>query len=104
MEPSGPNPDDIALQFTIRQMAIGIAVIGVILALAVQVPRLVLAVGDVILVGFGSYKVARAVLAKDAPADEPPWPPVWFRIAIAMVLAVMLLGILIACLFPVASP
>ncbi len=103
MRTIGPDSDDLAVQFTIRQMAIGVAVIGVILALVVQAPCLLVAGGDAVLVGFGACRLIRLLLAKDRPRDEPPWPPVWFRIAVAMVLAIPALALLIECLWAVAS-
>jgi hypothetical protein len=97
------DSDDVTGQFTIRQMAIGIAVIGVILALAVQAPWMLIAAGDAILIGFGVRKLARALLAKDRPKDATPRPRVWGRIAIATTLAVLILGFLIGWLCPVTS-
>lgn len=98
----GPGSDDIVMRFTIRQVMIGIAVVGIVLALAVQVPYLLVAGGDAILVGFGVYKIALALRpARYRPGDEPPRPPVWFRIAMAMLLGIVLLGVLIGWLCPV---
>jgi hypothetical protein len=103
MRTIGPDSDDIAVRFTIRQMALGIAFIGVILALAVQAPCLLVAGGDAVLIGFGIYKLARVLLATDRPGDETPWPPMWFRIAIATALATLVLGLLIEGLWVVIS-
>jgi hypothetical protein len=103
MRTIGTDSDDLAVQFMIRQMAIGIAVIGVILALAAQALYLLLAGGDVVLIGFGAHKVARVLLARDTPWDETPWPPVWLRIAMATLLAILILGLFIGWLWPVSS-
>jgi hypothetical protein len=56
----GAGDDEIEVRFTVRQMIIATAVIGVILALLVQIPILVVVVLDAILLGFGLYKVAKA--------------------------------------------
>ncbi len=103
MRKIGTGSDDLAVQFTIRQMAIGIAVIGVVLALAVQAPCLLLAMGDAVVVGLGAYKLARVLLGGDTPGDETPWPPVWFRMAMASLIAILVLGLVIACFRPVVS-
>jgi hypothetical protein len=101
---SGLDPDDIVMRLTLRQAMIGIAIVGVVLALAVQAPRLLVAGGDAVLIGFGVYKLARLLrLERYRPDDEPPWPPVWFRIAMAMLLGIVLLGVLIGWLCPVIS-
>jgi len=103
MRTLGPDSDDIAVQFTIRQTGIGIAVIGFILAFAVRVPFLLVAVGDAVLIGFGAYKLDRVLLAKDRPGDETLRPPVWFRIVMATALVALILGLLIGWLWPVSS-
>jgi hypothetical protein len=94
----GQDREDLAVRFTIRTMTIAIAVLAVILALAVQVPWLLVAGGDAILVGFGIYKLGRALaLGPYRPEDETPWPPVWLSLAVAVILAVVVLGLLIGC-------
>jgi hypothetical protein len=97
---NGPDRDDTAVRFTIRQMTIGIAVIGVVLALAVQVPRLLIAGLDVVLIAFGIYKLGRAVgLVKHG--NGMMGPPAWFRIVVAVSVLILLLGVVIGLLFPV---
>jgi hypothetical protein len=96
----GPDRDDIAVRFTIRQMTIGIAVIGVVLALAVQVPRLLIAGLDVVLIAFGSYKLGRTMgLVKHG--NGVMRSPAWFRILVAVSVLIPLLGVVIGLLFPV---
>jgi hypothetical protein len=83
---------------------IGIALVGVVLALAVQAPCLLVAVGDSVLIGFGVYKLVLALrLERLRPADEPPWPPAWFGVAMALLVAVLALGLLIGWLYSVIS-
>jgi hypothetical protein len=69
---SDQRGDKIEVRLTVLQMMVAIAVIGVILALLVQIPILVVGVLDAILLGFGLYKVGRA------PA------PVWLILLIAI--------------------
>jgi hypothetical protein len=96
-----PNNDDIAVQFTIRQMTIGIAVLGVVLVLAARLPGPLIAGLDAVLIAFGIYKLALALgLGKRESDDEPPRPPVWFRIAVAISLSILVLGVLIGWLYP----
>jgi uncharacterized membrane protein len=97
---NGPDRDDTAVRFTIRQMTIGIAVIGVVLALAVQVPRLLIAGLDVVLIAFGIYKLGQALgLVKHG--NGMMRPPAWFRIVVAVSVLILLLGVVIGLLFPV---
>jgi hypothetical protein len=56
----GAGDDEIEVRFTVRQMMIAVAVIGVILALLVQIPFLVVFVLDAVLLSFSLYKVAKA--------------------------------------------
>ena len=56
----GAGGDQVEVRFTVGQMMIVIGVIGVVLALLVQIPVLVAVVLDAILLGFGVYKVAKA--------------------------------------------
>jgi hypothetical protein len=104
MKTNGPDSDDVMTRFTIRQAMIGIAIVGVVLAVAVREPCLLVAGGDAVLIGFGVYKVARALrLERFRPDDEPPWFPPWLRMAMAMLLWLTLLGVLIGWLCPVVS-
>ncbi len=58
--------------------------------------------GDAILIGFGVCKIALALQPeKYRPGDEPPGPTVCFRIAMAMLLRIVLLGVVIGWLSPV---
>jgi hypothetical protein len=58
--PSAGRGDEIEVRLTVGQMMLGIGVFGVVLALLVQIPILVVGGLDGILLGFGLYKVAKA--------------------------------------------
>ncbi len=87
MSSSGADDDEIDVRLTIRQLMIVIAVIGTVLALIVQVPLLVVAGLDAILLGFGFYKVVHLPPAR--------------RLALLTVIAVVMLGIIIGRLHPI---
>jgi hypothetical protein len=80
---------DIAVRFTVGQMMLVIGVLGVVLAILVQVPLLVVEVGDGILLGFAVYKVAHT-----------PRP---LRLILVIAIALVVLGVCIGFWFPIRS-
>ena len=58
-EKTGAEGDEIEVRFSIRQIIVAIAVIGVALGLIVQVPFLVVTGLDAVLLGFAFFKIVR---------------------------------------------
>jgi hypothetical protein len=83
-EKTGAEGDEIEVRFSIRQMMIAIALIGVALGLVIQVPFLVVVGLDAILLIFAFYKVVRL--------------PLPMRIALLLVIAFVMLGICVGLL------
>jgi hypothetical protein len=81
------DSDEIGVRLTMRQLMIVIAVIGTALGLLIQVPFLVVAGLDAILLGFAFYKVVLL--------------PRRVRFAVLTVIAVVMLGIIIGLLHPI---
>jgi hypothetical protein len=77
------------MRFTVGQIMLVIGVLGVVLAILVQVPLLVVAVGDGILLGFAVYKVA-----------QTPRP---LRLILAIAFALVVWGVCIGFWFSIRS-
>jgi hypothetical protein len=71
--------DEIEVRFTVRQMMIAIAVVGIVMALLVRIPILGGLVLNASLLGFGLYKLSKV--------------PLRVRLSIEIAIAVALLAL-----------
>ena len=95
----GPESYDIAVRFTIRQMAIAIPVICVVLALAIRAPGPLVAGLSAVLVTFWIVKIGRDLgLARRRQGDEVPRPMAWFDRAMAILVLFLFLGVCVGLL------